>query len=157
MQISQIRFPNIQEWGLLEKLMLFQVILLPVINLVGSLLKYPRKHLNSLTNNHINKTKIHEQHDPAVSSLGFHFQMMAFISLCCVHTHLIYRLIKDNSFLKWNRRHWISFLHFCCCFDFQAISRLCDDKYKDLRKQAKKRSVSADNLTVVRWCPAIIS
>lgn len=39
----------------------------------------------------------------------------------------------------------------------EAISRLCDDKYKDLRKQAKKRSVSADNLTVVRWCPAIIS
>ncbi|TMS09270.1 Cyclin-Y, partial [Larimichthys crocea] len=32
----------------------------------------------------------------------------------------------------------------------EAISRLCDDKYKDLRKQAKKRSVSADNLTVVR-------
>ncbi|XP_035508815.1 cyclin-Y-like isoform X2 [Morone saxatilis] len=39
----------------------------------------------------------------------------------------------------------------------EAISRLCDDKYKDLRKQAKKRSVSADNLAVVRWCPAIIS
>uniref|UniRef100_A0A3P8VWN7 Cyclin-Y-like protein 2 n=1 Tax=Cynoglossus semilaevis TaxID=244447 RepID=A0A3P8VWN7_CYNSE len=39
----------------------------------------------------------------------------------------------------------------------EAISRLCDDKYKDLRKQAKKRSVSADNLQVVRWCPAIIS
>ncbi|KAA8580988.1 hypothetical protein FQN60_013946 [Etheostoma spectabile] len=39
----------------------------------------------------------------------------------------------------------------------EAISRLCDDMYKDLRKQAKKRSVSADNLTVVRWCPAIIS
>uniref|UniRef100_A0A3B4FFZ0 Cyclin Y n=1 Tax=Pundamilia nyererei TaxID=303518 RepID=A0A3B4FFZ0_9CICH len=39
----------------------------------------------------------------------------------------------------------------------EAISRLCDDKYKDLRKLAKKRSVSADNLTVVRWCPAIIS
>uniref|UniRef100_A0A3Q3EFE4 Cyclin Y n=1 Tax=Labrus bergylta TaxID=56723 RepID=A0A3Q3EFE4_9LABR len=39
----------------------------------------------------------------------------------------------------------------------EALSRLCDDKYKDLRKQAKKRSVSADNLTVVRWCPAIIS
>ncbi|KAG7216705.1 hypothetical protein INR49_021088 [Caranx melampygus] len=38
-----------------------------------------------------------------------------------------------------------------------AISRLCDDKYKDLRKLAKKRSVSADNLMVVRWCPAIIS
>ncbi|XP_068565750.1 cyclin-Y isoform X2 [Cebidichthys violaceus] len=39
----------------------------------------------------------------------------------------------------------------------EAISRLCDDIYKDLRKQAKKRSVSADNLAVVRWCPAIIS
>ncbi|KAG1953732.1 cyclin-Y [Pimephales promelas] len=39
----------------------------------------------------------------------------------------------------------------------EAISRLCDDKYKDLRKGAKKRSVSADNLTVVRWSPAIIS
>ncbi|KAK9953636.1 hypothetical protein ABG768_017614 [Culter alburnus] len=39
----------------------------------------------------------------------------------------------------------------------EAISRLCDDKYKDLRKAAKKRSVSADNLTVVRWSPAIIS
>lgn len=39
----------------------------------------------------------------------------------------------------------------------QAISRLCDDKYKDLKKAAKKRSVSADNLTVVRWNPAIIS
>ncbi|XP_035475004.1 cyclin-Y isoform X1 [Scophthalmus maximus] len=39
----------------------------------------------------------------------------------------------------------------------EAISRLCDDKYKDLKKQAKKRSVSADNLLVVRWCPAILS
>ncbi|XP_063062507.1 cyclin-Y isoform X2 [Engraulis encrasicolus] len=39
----------------------------------------------------------------------------------------------------------------------EAISRLCDDKYKDLTKAAKKRSVSADNLTVVRWSPAIIS
>uniref|UniRef100_A0A8C7W562 Cyclin Y n=1 Tax=Oncorhynchus mykiss TaxID=8022 RepID=A0A8C7W562_ONCMY len=39
----------------------------------------------------------------------------------------------------------------------EAISRLCDDKYKDLRKAAKKRSVSADNLAVVRWNPAIIS
>ncbi|XP_066572508.1 cyclin-Y isoform X2 [Amia ocellicauda] len=39
----------------------------------------------------------------------------------------------------------------------EAISRLCDDKYKDLRKAAKKRSVSADNLTVVRWSPAILS
>lgn len=39
----------------------------------------------------------------------------------------------------------------------EAISRLCDDKYKDLRKLSKKWSASADNLTVVRWCPAIIS
>ncbi|XP_065150788.1 cyclin-Y isoform X2 [Paramisgurnus dabryanus] len=39
----------------------------------------------------------------------------------------------------------------------EAIYRYCDDKYKDLRKAAKKRSVSADNLTVVRWSPAIIS
>uniref|UniRef100_A0A4W5MJ00 Cyclin Y n=1 Tax=Hucho hucho TaxID=62062 RepID=A0A4W5MJ00_9TELE len=39
----------------------------------------------------------------------------------------------------------------------EAISRLCDDKYKDLKKAAKKRSVSADNLVVVRWNPAIIS
>ncbi|MGH0155163.1 UNVERIFIED_CONTAM: hypothetical protein FKN15_033694 [Acipenser sinensis] len=39
----------------------------------------------------------------------------------------------------------------------EAISRLCDDKYKDLRKCAKKRSASADNLSVVRWSPAIIS
>uniref|UniRef100_A0A8C9V2F4 Cyclin Y n=2 Tax=Scleropages formosus TaxID=113540 RepID=A0A8C9V2F4_SCLFO len=39
----------------------------------------------------------------------------------------------------------------------EAISRLCDDKYKDLRKAAKKRSVSADNLAVARWAPAIIS
>uniref|UniRef100_A0A9J7ZXQ6 Cyclin Y n=1 Tax=Cyprinus carpio carpio TaxID=630221 RepID=A0A9J7ZXQ6_CYPCA len=39
----------------------------------------------------------------------------------------------------------------------EAISRLCDDKYKDMRKAAKKRSVSADNLTLVRWSPAIIS
>uniref|UniRef100_A0A8C6SC69 Cyclin Y n=1 Tax=Neogobius melanostomus TaxID=47308 RepID=A0A8C6SC69_9GOBI len=39
----------------------------------------------------------------------------------------------------------------------EAISRLCDDKYKDMRILSKKRSASADNLTVVRWCPAIIS
>ncbi|XP_041099768.1 cyclin-Y-like isoform X1 [Polyodon spathula] len=39
----------------------------------------------------------------------------------------------------------------------EAISWLCDDKYKDLRKSAKKRSASVDNLSVVRWSPAIIS
>lgn len=42
-------------------------------------------------------------------------------------------------------------------YKLEAISRLCEDKYKDFRKSAKKRSVSADNLTVVRWSPAIIS
>ncbi|KAK3572534.1 hypothetical protein QTP86_034339 [Hemibagrus guttatus] len=44
-----------------------------------------------------------------------------------------------------------------CSLSLQAISRLCDDKYKDLKKAPKKRSVSMDNLTVVRWSPAIIS
>ncbi|XP_037596904.1 cyclin-Y [Cebus imitator] len=39
----------------------------------------------------------------------------------------------------------------------EAISRLCEDKYKDLRRSARKRSASADNLTLPRWCPAIIS
>lgn len=39
----------------------------------------------------------------------------------------------------------------------EAISRLCNDRYKDARKLAKKRSQSADNLAVVRWCPAIVS
>ncbi|KAM8882300.1 cyclin-Y isoform X7 [Synchiropus splendidus] len=39
----------------------------------------------------------------------------------------------------------------------EAISRLCNDRYKDVRKLAKKRSQSADNLAVVRWCPAIVS
>nr|XP_057916113.1 cyclin-Y isoform X4 [Doryrhamphus excisus] len=39
----------------------------------------------------------------------------------------------------------------------EAISRLCDDKYKDLKRLAKKRTVSADNLAGVHWCPAIIS
>ncbi|XP_074918320.1 cyclin-Y isoform X3 [Chelonoidis abingdonii] len=42
-------------------------------------------------------------------------------------------------------------------YKLEAISRLCEDKYKDFRKSIKKRSVSADNLTVVRWSPAIIS
>ncbi|XP_048867132.1 cyclin-Y-like isoform X1 [Brienomyrus brachyistius] len=39
----------------------------------------------------------------------------------------------------------------------EAISRLSDDKYRDSRKAAKKRSMSADHLSVVRWAPAIIS
>ncbi|KAM8966293.1 cyclin-Y isoform 1-T1 [Pelodytes ibericus] len=39
----------------------------------------------------------------------------------------------------------------------EAISRLCDDKYKDFRKYSKRRTVSLDNLTVVRWSPAIVS
>ncbi|KAL0627255.1 Cyclin-Y [Plecturocebus cupreus] len=32
----------------------------------------------------------------------------------------------------------------------EAISRLCEDKYKDLRRSARKRSASADNLTLPR-------
>ncbi|XP_031220801.1 cyclin-Y isoform X2 [Mastomys coucha] len=39
----------------------------------------------------------------------------------------------------------------------EAISRLCEDKYKDLRKPMRKRSASADNLILPRWSPAIIS
>ncbi|XP_061876579.1 cyclin-Y isoform X1 [Entelurus aequoreus] len=39
----------------------------------------------------------------------------------------------------------------------EAISRLCDDKFKDLKKLAKRRSASADHLAGARWCPAILS
>uniref|UniRef100_A0A286ZKM2 Cyclin Y n=2 Tax=Sus scrofa TaxID=9823 RepID=A0A286ZKM2_PIG len=39
----------------------------------------------------------------------------------------------------------------------EAISRLCEDKYKDLRRPTRKRSASADNLTLPRWSPAILS
>uniref|UniRef100_A0A3B4WIY0 Cyclin Y n=1 Tax=Seriola lalandi dorsalis TaxID=1841481 RepID=A0A3B4WIY0_SERLL len=39
----------------------------------------------------------------------------------------------------------------------EAISRLCDDKYKDIRRAAKKRSASMDNLCGIRWVPAILS
>ncbi|KAK6310594.1 hypothetical protein J4Q44_G00186490 [Coregonus suidteri] len=39
----------------------------------------------------------------------------------------------------------------------EAISRLCDDKYKDARRAAKKRTMSVDNLVGVRWVPAILS
>lgn len=40
---------------------------------------------------------------------------------------------------------------------FQAISRLCDDKYKDVRRAGRKRSASMDNLCGIRWVPAILS
>uniref|UniRef100_A0A7N6A0G2 Cyclin-like domain-containing protein n=1 Tax=Anabas testudineus TaxID=64144 RepID=A0A7N6A0G2_ANATE len=39
----------------------------------------------------------------------------------------------------------------------EAISRLCDDKYKDIRRAARNRSASMDNLCGVRWVPAILS
>ncbi|XP_055468060.1 cyclin-Y-like isoform X1 [Psammomys obesus] len=39
----------------------------------------------------------------------------------------------------------------------EAISRLCEDKYRDLRKPLRRRSASADNLSLLRWSPAIIS
>ncbi|CAJ0967257.1 unnamed protein product [Ranitomeya imitator] len=39
----------------------------------------------------------------------------------------------------------------------KAISRLCEDKYKDLSKAAMRRSISADNLVGIRRSNAIIS
>uniref|UniRef100_A0A8D0AIA6 Cyclin Y n=1 Tax=Sander lucioperca TaxID=283035 RepID=A0A8D0AIA6_SANLU len=39
----------------------------------------------------------------------------------------------------------------------EAISRLCDDRYKDVRRAARKRSASMDNLCGIRWVPAILS
>uniref|UniRef100_A0A8C3AKW7 Cyclin Y n=1 Tax=Cyclopterus lumpus TaxID=8103 RepID=A0A8C3AKW7_CYCLU len=39
----------------------------------------------------------------------------------------------------------------------EAISRLCDDRYKDARRAAKKRSASTDNLCGITWAPAILS
>lgn len=39
----------------------------------------------------------------------------------------------------------------------QAISRLCEDKYKDLSKAAMRRSFSADNLVGIRRSNAILS
>ncbi|XP_075953943.1 cyclin-Y-like [Anarhichas minor] len=39
----------------------------------------------------------------------------------------------------------------------EAISRLCDDRYKDARRAARKRSASTDNLCGIRWVPAILS
>lgn len=39
----------------------------------------------------------------------------------------------------------------------EAISRLCEDKYKDLHKSAMRRSVSADNLVGVKNSQAVLS
>ncbi|MEE6490282.1 hypothetical protein FKM82_015827 [Ascaphus truei] len=39
----------------------------------------------------------------------------------------------------------------------EAISRLCEDKYKDMSKGAMRRSISADNLVGIRRSNAIIS
>uniref|UniRef100_A0A8C5I895 Cyclin-Y-like n=1 Tax=Gouania willdenowi TaxID=441366 RepID=A0A8C5I895_GOUWI len=39
----------------------------------------------------------------------------------------------------------------------EAISRLCDDKYKNVRRAARKRSASVGNLSGIRWAPAILS
>lgn len=41
--------------------------------------------------------------------------------------------------------------------NLQAISRLCEDKYKDLSKAAMKRSVSADNLVGIQNSQAVLS
>lgn len=42
-------------------------------------------------------------------------------------------------------------------FCFQAISRLCEDKYKDLSRGAMRRSLSVDNLIGVRHSNAVLS
>lgn len=39
----------------------------------------------------------------------------------------------------------------------QAISRLCEDKYKDLSRAAMRRSFSADNLVGIRRSNAVLS
>ncbi|XP_064201741.1 cyclin-Y-like isoform X1 [Anguilla rostrata] len=39
----------------------------------------------------------------------------------------------------------------------EAISRLCDDRLKDVRKAVKKRWLSAESVAVPRWVPAIVS
>uniref|UniRef100_A0A1A8IUE2 Cyclin Y n=2 Tax=Nothobranchius kuhntae TaxID=321403 RepID=A0A1A8IUE2_NOTKU len=39
----------------------------------------------------------------------------------------------------------------------EAISRLCDDGYRDVRRAARKRSASVDHLYQSRWVPAILS
>ncbi|XP_028987200.1 cyclin-Y-like isoform X1 [Betta splendens] len=39
----------------------------------------------------------------------------------------------------------------------EAISRLCDDKYRDVRRAARTRWASVDNVCGVRWVPAILS
>ncbi|CAL1597874.1 unnamed protein product [Knipowitschia caucasica] len=39
----------------------------------------------------------------------------------------------------------------------EAISRLCEDKYKDFKKSAMKRSVSVDNLIGIRTTQAVLS
>ncbi|MEQ2202987.1 hypothetical protein XENOCAPTIV_022169 [Xenoophorus captivus] len=41
--------------------------------------------------------------------------------------------------------------------DITVEDILCDDKYKDLRRAARKRSASMDNLCGRRWVPAILS
>lgn len=48
------------------------------------------------------------------------------------------------------------FLSFSCLTP-QAISRLCEDKYKDLSRAAIRRSFSADNLVGVRHSIAVLS
>lgn len=45
----------------------------------------------------------------------------------------------------------------CVFLSFQAISRLCEDKFKDLSRAAMRRSLSADNLIGVRHSNAVLS
>ncbi|XP_060939943.1 cyclin-Y-like isoform X1 [Limanda limanda] len=39
----------------------------------------------------------------------------------------------------------------------EAMSRLCDDRFNDVRRTSRKRSASVDNLCGIRWVPAILS
>lgn len=44
-----------------------------------------------------------------------------------------------------------------CLLLLQAISRLCEDKYKDLCKSAMRRSMSADNMVGIKNSQAVLS
>ena len=45
----------------------------------------------------------------------------------------------------------------CLSVCLQAISRLCEDKYKDLSRASMRRSFSADNLVGIRRSNAVLS